>query len=129
VIKIVERRDTPSFCLLKGILGLAFADRAFASPWIQDPEDLWSVKIPKRLQSVPIAWAPQWLNVAPFRRAVRDSTGKIATSPTLAAQFNQMATWNRRLGKSFGMEEPLEFKILRRTAAAALDSESYPVRG
>jgi hypothetical protein len=36
--------------------------------------------------------------------------------------------WNRRLGRSFGMEECLEFKMLRRTAAAALSSKSHPDR-
>jgi Protein of unknown function (DUF3435) len=35
--------------------------------------------------------------------------------------------WNRRLGRSFGIEECLEFKILRRTAVAALSSKSYRV--
>jgi hypothetical protein len=31
-----------------------------------------------------------------------------------------MAEWNRRLGRSFGMKETFEFKMLRRGAAAAL---------
>jgi hypothetical protein len=124
IIKIVERRDTPSFCLLKFILGMIFKDMPFNSPWIQDPMDLWSTKIPSRRKSVPIEWAPKWMNVPLLRRTVRDAAGTIVTSPSLAAQFNQMAMWNRRLGRSFGMEECLEFKMLRRTAAAALNSKS-----
>jgi hypothetical protein len=59
-----------------------------------------------------------------FRRSVRDSTGKVHTSPTLAAQYNQMATWNRRLGRSFGMKDNFEFKMLRRSAGEVLSGES-----
>jgi hypothetical protein len=47
------------------------------------------------------------MNIPVLRRSVRDATGKVCTSPTLASQHNQMATWNRRLGRSFGMKEPL----------------------
>ena len=59
-----------------------------------------------------------------LRRSVRDSTGKVFTSPTHASQFNQMSSWNRRLGRSFGMKETFEFKVLRRAAAAALPGKS-----
>lgn len=126
MIKFTERRDTPSFCLIKAILALAFKDEAFASKWICDPEDLYNIQIPDRLQSVPIEWAQEWKEVPLLRRTVRDSTGKIYTSPTLASQFTQMSTWNRRLGRSFGMKEPFEFKMLRRAAAAALTSTPPP---
>jgi hypothetical protein len=60
------------------------------------------------------------MNVPILRRTVRDVTGAIITSPSLAAQFNQMVMWNRRLGRSFGMEECLDFKILRRTHPAEI---------
>jgi hypothetical protein len=43
--------------LIEAILGLAFRDMAFASKWICDPEDVYNVDIPDRLQSVPIEWA------------------------------------------------------------------------
>ena len=123
-IKFTERRDVPSFCLIKAILGLAFKDDAFASQWIRDPRDIWGVRIPARLQSVPIEWAEDWKEIPLLRRTVRDSTGKIYTSPTLTSQFNQMSTWNRRLGRSFGMKESFEFKMLRRGAAETLPGKS-----
>ncbi|KAK5409142.1 hypothetical protein LTR90_009265 [Exophiala xenobiotica] len=125
-IKFVERRDTPSFCLVKFVLGFAFRDSAFASPRIRDPIDLWNIKIPDRLKSVPIEWAPQWESVPVFRRSVRDSGGRIVTSPHLASQYGQMAAWTRRLGREFGMPEPLEFKVFRRTAASAVSREATP---
>ena len=59
MIKIVERRDTPSFYLLKFILGLAFHNSAFESPRIRDPMDLWTIRILSRLKSVLIEWAPK----------------------------------------------------------------------
>ena len=93
---------------------------AFASRWICDPQDVYNVVIPDRLQSVPIEWGEKWKNVPLLRRSVRDSTGKVYTSPTLASQFNQMSAWNRRLGRSFGIKETLGFKMLRRGAVAAL---------
>lgn len=68
------------------------------------------------------------MNVPVLRYTVRDVTGTIVTSSLLAAQFNQMAMWNRRLGRLFEMEECLEFKILRHTAAAALSSKSHRVK-
>ena len=120
MIKFVERQDVPSFCLIKIICGLAHRDGAFASEWIREPKDIYSIKIPDRLESVPIEWAAEWQRIPVLRRSVRDSTGKIHTSPKLAAQYNQMATWNRRLGRSFGMKESFEFKILRRSAAEVL---------
>ncbi len=119
MIKFKERQDVPSFCLIKAICGLAFKDRAFASEWIREPEDFYKIKIPNRLNSVPIEWAADWQEVPVLRRSVRDSTGKVYTSPTQAAQFNQMATWNRRLGRSLGMKDSFEFKMLRRAAVGA----------
>jgi Protein of unknown function (DUF3435) len=74
-------------------------------------------------------WDEKWKNVPILRRSVRDSTGKVYTSPTLASQFNQMSAWNRRLGRSFGMKEPFEFKMLRRGAAAALPGKSLSSLG
>jgi hypothetical protein len=53
-IKFTERRETPSFCLIKAILGVAFRDMAFASRWIRDPQDIYDTEIPARLESVPI---------------------------------------------------------------------------
>jgi Protein of unknown function (DUF3435) len=105
-------------------LGVAFRDEAFASKWIHDPQDIYDIEIPARLESVPIEWAEKWKKVPLLRRSVRDSTGKVFTSPTLASQFNQMSNWNRRLGRSFGMKETFEFKMLRRAAAAALPGKS-----
>ena len=123
-IKFTERRDVPSFCLIKVILAQAFKDNAFASKWISEPDDIYNIQIPDRLKSVPIEWAENWRTAPIFRRTVRDTAGKIHTSPTLASQYSQMATWNRRLGRSFGMKEPFEFKMLRRAAAAALTSKT-----
>jgi hypothetical protein len=44
-----------------------------------------------------LSGAEKWKKVPLLRRSVRDSTGKVFTSPTLASQFNQMSNWNRRL--------------------------------
>jgi Protein of unknown function (DUF3435) len=99
---------------------------AFASKWIRDPQDVYNVDIPDRLQFVPIEWAEKWKKVPLLRRSVRDSTGKVYTSPELASQYNQIATWNRRLGRSFGMKKTFKFKMLRRGAAAALPGKSLP---
>jgi hypothetical protein len=35
-------------------LGVAFRDEAFASKWIRDPQDIYDIEIPARLESVPI---------------------------------------------------------------------------
>jgi Protein of unknown function (DUF3435) len=126
MIKFTERRDALCFCLIKAICGLAFKDRAFASDWIREPEDLYGIKIPDRLQSVPIEWAAEWKEVPVLRRSVRDLERKIYTSPTLATQYHQMAIWNRRLGRSFGIKEVFEFKMLRRGAVAVLSGSCLP---
>ena len=42
-IKFTERRDVPSFCLVKVILAQAFKDRACASKWISEPEDIYNI--------------------------------------------------------------------------------------
>jgi hypothetical protein len=52
-IKFTERRDVPSFCLIKLILELAFMDETFAMPWIRGHRGLWGTRIPARLKSVP----------------------------------------------------------------------------
>ena len=45
-------------------------------------------------------------------------------SQRLEATTSRMTTWNRRLGRSFGMKEPFEFKMLRRAVAAVLPGKS-----
>jgi hypothetical protein len=72
---------------------------------------------------VAIEWTSECCHKPVLRRSVRDETGSVGTSPTLAAQFSQIAAWNRRLGRSFGMEEPFECKMLRRGASEAITSE------
>ncbi len=116
-IKFTESHDAPSFCLIKDICRLAFRDRAFASEWIREPKDPYGIKISHRLKSAPASMPAGWQKVPVLRRSVRDSTGKMQTSLTLAAQYNQMATQNRCLRKPFGMEENFESKMLRRIVA------------
>jgi hypothetical protein len=58
-IKFTERRDTLNFYLIKAILGLTFRDMAFVNKWIRDPQDIYNVDIPNRLQSVLIKWAEE----------------------------------------------------------------------
>jgi hypothetical protein len=69
-------------------LGVVFRDEAFVSKWIRDPQDIYDIEIPARLKSVPIEWVEKWKKVPLLRRLVRDSTGKVFTSPILASQFN-----------------------------------------
>jgi len=125
-IKFTECYDTPGFCLIKAILGLAFRDMAFASKWIRDPQDIYNVDIPDRLQSVPIEWTEDWKKVPLLRRSVRDSIGKVYTSPKLASPFNQMSTWNRRLWRSFGMKENFELRCFV-AARRQLYQVSFPL--
>ena len=47
--------------------------------WIRDPEDVYHVDIPDRLQSVPIEWAVKWKKAPVLRRSIRDSTRKDGT--------------------------------------------------
>lgn len=58
-----------------------------------------------------------------LRRAARTSVG-IITSPTKTAQFNAMAKYNLRLGKSAGLEKLFRFYTLRRGAGQAFNSSS-----
>ena len=95
---------------------------------LRTPQDVFNVEIPDRFQSVPIEWAEKWKKVPSLRRSVCDLTGKVYTSPKLASQYNQMSAWNRRLGRSFGMKETFELRMLRRGAVAALPSKSPPSR-
>lgn len=46
----------PSFCVLSHILGLAFDDDAFLSPFIKDTEDIWQVNVLSHQQGTPIEW-------------------------------------------------------------------------
>jgi Protein of unknown function (DUF3435) len=128
MIKFTERYDALSFCLIKAICALALKDGAFRSRWIRTPEDIYKTEIPDNLQSVPLAFARRWQKVPILRRSTRDATGNTRASPTLAAQYSTMAKWNGRLGRSFGMKEPFEFKMLRRAAAAVLPGTRHFVR-
>lgn len=49
---------------------------AFASKWVRDPQDVYSVDILDRLQSVPIKWAENWKKVPVLRPSVCDSMGE-----------------------------------------------------
>ncbi|MCJ1478742.1 hypothetical protein MMC13_007426 [Lambiella insularis] len=51
-----ERPETPSFCVVSHILGLAFDDDAFLSPFITSPEDIWRIDVPSHRQGTPIEW-------------------------------------------------------------------------
>ena len=53
-----------------------------------------------------------------LRRSVRDSMGKVYTSPELASHFNQMSARDRRLGRSFGIVENFKSHMLRHAGLA-----------
>jgi Protein of unknown function (DUF3435) len=114
--------------LIKAICALALKDGAFRSRWIRTPEDIYKTEIPDHLNSVPLSFAQRWQNVPILRRSARGDIGNTRTSPLLAAQYSTMAKWNGRLGRSFGLKEPFEFKVLRRAAAAVLPGTRHFVR-
>lgn len=116
-----ERPDTPSFCVVSHVLGLAFADQAFASPWIWKPEDIWATDIPSFRAGIPLEWDPSWLETPLLRRAV-NVNGVITTSRTRPAQYAVMNAWNLRLGRSYGLENKFHFYCLRWGAGAAFNS-------
>ena len=105
-------------------MALAFRDSAFSSRHYRTPEDLWRTKIPARLLGVPITWADEWACRPICRKTVYTRDGVRATSPDEASQYAQMQTWLLRLGRSFGLPRPFEYRALRRSAAIALNSKS-----
>ncbi|KAI9763720.1 MAG: hypothetical protein M1839_006318 [Geoglossum umbratile] len=115
-----ERDDNLAFCPILHVLGLAFADDAFASEWINCPEDLQTFQVPSHLQSLPLQWKESMLEIPVFRRAVSEG-GQVITSPTKALQYATIANQNLRLGKSTGFKDPFRFYCLRRGAANAIN--------
>jgi Protein of unknown function (DUF3435) len=91
VVKIIERRKTPSFCLLKDI---------------RDPADFWRVEISDRLQGVPLEWAAEWMDVPLLRRSDRSA----GYHTPLSLECSSAATQLKRLGRNFGLKDDLEFK-------------------
>ena len=51
-----ERPDMPSFDVVSHVLALAFANQAFASPWVRKPEDIWDIEIPSFRAGIPLEW-------------------------------------------------------------------------
>lgn len=117
-----ERPDTPRFCVVSFVLGLAFADQTFASPWIRKPEDIWDTEIPSFRKGIPLEWDAAWHETPLMRRAV-NVNGVITTSRTKPAQYATYNTWNLRLGRSYGLQHKFYFYCLRRGSGAAFNSQ------
>ena len=124
IIVFHERDDNLAFCPILHVLALAFADHAFESQWIQQPEDLSTFEVPSYLQGIPLSWKPSMLEVPLLRRAVHTEDG-IITSPTEALQYRGIARQTLRLGQSAGFREPFHLYNLRRGAGNAVNSQSY----
>jgi Protein of unknown function (DUF3435) len=117
-----EWDDNLAFCPILHVLGLAFTDDAFASEWINCPEDLQTFRVPSHLQSLPLHWKESMLEIPVFRCAVSKG-GQVITSPTKALQYATIANQNLRLGKSTGFKDPFRFYCLRKGAANAINSQ------
>lgn len=111
-----ERDDNLALCPIAHVLALAFADNAFRSDWLRDPEDLYlfGIDSTRQLRGIPLEWKQEMLDVPLLRR---DTASKIAWTYTEARSAAS------RLGRAVGFKDPFVFYQGRRGAGEAIDGK------
>ncbi|KAK5736002.1 hypothetical protein LTS12_026303 [Elasticomyces elasticus] len=106
------------------LLGLLFADNAFASERLTGPDKLSSLRVPKNLHqlSIPIK---ESLAAVPIFRAVTQNASGYMISPTAQATANWLRQQFKRWGEGTGFELPLKPYGFRRGHGEALDSSAH----
>ncbi|KAK4908236.1 hypothetical protein LTR49_022836 [Elasticomyces elasticus] len=106
------------------LLGLLFADNAFASERLTGPDKLSSLRVPKNLHqlSIPIK---ESLAAVPIFRAVTQNASGYMISPTAQATANWLRQQFKRWGEATGFELPLKPYGFRRDHGEALDSNAH----
>ncbi|EGP82385.1 uncharacterized protein MYCGRDRAFT_11476, partial [Zymoseptoria tritici IPO323] len=112
-----ERDDNLAFCPILHVLALAFADKAFSSPWLQEPKDIYTFHVDgdRGLQGLPLEWKRDMLDMPVLRRS---------TDSRAALKYHEARDANVRLGKAVGYKDPFQFYQGRRGAGEALNART-----
>ena len=102
------------------LLGLIFADRAFAASKLTSPEQLSRLDIPPGLNKLRLPLRPSMDNVPVFRRLVKTLNGwKI--SRDLPLPYSTLLPWIKKLGVITGFRQIARPYTLRYAAGKAFD--------
>ncbi|KAK5690953.1 hypothetical protein LTR17_025809 [Elasticomyces elasticus] len=111
-------------CLQVVLLGLLFANNAFANERSTGPDKLFSLRVPKNLHSLSILIKESLAAIPVFRAVTQDASGYLI-SPTAQATANWLRQQFKRWGEATGFELPLKSYGFRRGHGEALDSSAY----
>ena len=105
------------------LLGLVFADKAFAAPGLTGPDQLFRLRVPAGLNQQELPIKNSMSEVPLFRRLMRSHYG-IEVSDTAAATDKWLRERMKHLGEVTGFALPVGPYCFRRGNGEALDSSS-----
>jgi len=86
------------------------------------PELIWTLKVPKRLPSLPLYWKDEKLRLPVLRRMTQTATG-MEVDPMLPMTYSCSREAFVDIGKGVGLEHNLTHYHIRRWVANEVDSE------
>lgn len=102
------------------LLGLLFADQAFAAYNLTSPEELSKLYIEPGRNELPLRLSRKLDNVPVFRQSVRTTNGW-AISPDKPLLYSTLAPWTRKLGEITGFAQVSRPYALRYGAGKAFN--------
>ncbi|KAH9827216.1 hypothetical protein Tdes44962_MAKER03026 [Teratosphaeria destructans] len=120
-----ERDDNLAFCVIMHVLSLAFADQAFKSAYMKQPDDLYRFEVDERrgLLSIPLEWREDMLDV-PILRHEEPGIDSVRVSASKAWPYGPAKDKAAALGKAVGLKQGLQFYGLRRGAGEAINKHA-----
>ena len=110
-----------SLCPQIMLLGLLFADHAFAAPELTGPEQLFRLRIPDSLNQLVLPTKDSILKQPIFRSTVQTAYG-VQICPTKQMTASNLRNSFSKWGQITGFELPLKPYAFRRGNGEALDS-------
>jgi hypothetical protein len=112
-----------SLCPQIMLLGLLFADHAFAAPQLTGPEQLFRLRIPDSLNQLVLPTKDSMSKQPIFRSTVKTAYG-VQICPTKQMTASNLRSSFAKWGQITGFELPLKPYAFRRGNGEALDSSS-----
>lgn len=105
------------------LLGLIFADEAFAAPNLKFPGQLSTLDIRPGLQQLELLFKPSLLDIPIFRKSVKTVFG-YTISPDQRLIYATLLAWMKAIGLTLGLLQPTRPYCLRYNAGNEFNQSS-----
>jgi hypothetical protein len=111
-----------AYCPITYILALAHADRAFKNERLT-PEYILRLRVPPRLQTLPIVWKEEMLRV-PLLRHIENTPYGVRVHPEKPMNYDTSNNLLKQLGKDAGYDINIDHYAFRRWTANEANCET-----